>query len=71
MDERAVVDAITEMCENASDCDVDGDFPLELTGCRTISFEEEGVLTSNKGFVLKMPDGSQFQVSVVQSKRAS
>lgn len=32
------------------------------------SFESAGVLTSNDGFVVKMRDGSEFQVTVVRSR---
>lgn len=32
------------------------------------SFEEAGVLTSNKGVVLTLDDGSEFQITVVRSK---
>ena len=32
------------------------------------SFEDEGVLTRDKGFVIRMVDGSQFQITIVKSK---
>lgn len=32
------------------------------------TFEEAGVLTGNKGLVLRMADGSEFQVTLVQSR---
>jgi hypothetical protein len=35
------------------------------------SFEEAGVLTNNSGLVLRFEDGSEFQVSVVQSRRGA
>jgi hypothetical protein len=34
------------------------------------SFDEEGVLTMNKGLVLRMEDGSEFQITIVQSRVA-
>jgi alpha-D-ribose 1-methylphosphonate 5-triphosphate diphosphatase PhnM len=37
---------------------------------RVETFEENGVLAMNKGLVVRMEDGSEFQVTVVQSKRA-
>jgi len=37
----------------------------EITKVRT--FEEAGVLTSNRGVVVRSDDGSEFQVSIVQS----
>lgn len=32
------------------------------------SFEEAGVLTSDAGFVVRLKDGSEFQVTVVKSR---
>ena len=31
------------------------------------TYEDAGVLTHNKGLVLRLPDGSEFQVTVVKS----
>lgn len=39
---------------------------FDLTGVTT--FENEGVLTGNEGVVLRFADGSEFQVSIVQSR---
>ena len=38
----------------------------EITDIRT--FEDEGVMTDNKGLVIKYDDGTEVQVAVVQSK---
>jgi len=32
------------------------------------SFAEAGVLTNDNGFVLAMKDGSEFQITIVQSR---
>jgi hypothetical protein len=32
------------------------------------SFEDSGVLTSNEGLVVRLDDGSEFQVTVVRSR---
>ncbi len=45
-----------EACEVVSDTD---------------SFDAAGVLTRDDGIVVKMQDGSEFQVTVVRSKDAS
>lgn len=34
------------------------------------TFSYEGVLTMNAGLVLRMEDGSEFQLTIVQSERA-
>ena len=31
------------------------------------SFEEEGVVTKNEGLVLRLTDGSEYQITVVKS----
>ena len=32
------------------------------------SYEEAGVLTNNAGLVLRMPDGREFQLTIVRSR---
>ncbi len=34
------------------------------------SFEDAGVLTSDNGFVLRLQDGSEYQITVVQSRQS-
>ena len=34
------------------------------------TFEDSGVLTRNRGLVITMNDGSEFQVTIVQSRNA-
>ena len=43
--------------------------PAEDDVCVTdaVSYAESGVLTYNAGFVLRMSDGTEFQITVVQS----
>lgn len=54
--ERALMGAL----EVATDED---EFPL----AESVSFEDAGVMTNNRGLVLRMDDGAEFQVSIVQS----
>ena len=35
---------------------------------RVSTFAEEGVLTYNKGLVISLPDGTEFQLTIVQSR---
>jgi len=44
-----------------------GDF-TELERSKTSSFAQAGLLTHDEGVVVKMGDGSEFQITVVQSK---
>lgn len=38
-------------------------------GGRAESFEERGVLTNNRGLVLTLPNGQEFQLTIVESSR--
>ncbi len=49
--------------------DADDEFPDPAIG-RIASFEKAGVLTRDAGFVVRLEDGSEFQITVVQSRRA-
>ena len=44
----------------------DGDYAPEVAKVRT--FEEAGVLTANRGVVVRTDDGSEFQINIVQSR---
>ena len=35
---------------------------------RVRTYAEEGLLTRDEGLVVKLPDGNEFQITVVQSK---
>jgi len=46
---------------------------LEVEGCElegVATFEAAGVLTTDAGFVLSLTNGAEFQITVVQSRRA-
>ena len=36
---------------------------------RTSSFEQKGVLTKDAGLIVTMKDGTEFQITVVRSRR--
>ena len=42
------------------------DTPLD--NCRTCTYEDGGYMTYDKGFVIHLPDGSVFQVTVKQER---
>lgn len=42
----------------------------EIGVARLDTFEEAGMLTHNEGLVLRLDDGSEFQITVVQSAGA-
>ena len=41
---------------------------LEFENVEAVSYEAAGVLTRDAGFVVHLPDGSEFQVTVVRSR---
>jgi len=76
MNEQRFQDCLYILLESISDnnfADEDGDtlWPI-LTGSDNISevrsFNDEGMLTSNKGLVVKLEDGSEFQLIIVKRK---
>jgi len=45
----------------------DDDFDLERN-IRILTYEEAGIMTRNKGLVLRTPDGDEFQITIVKSR---
>jgi len=70
MSERELQDNLKDLIEIAGyDHDFHETFDLwDLTEATAHSFEEAGILTNNKGLVIKLRDGSEFQITIVKSK---
>lgn len=73
MNEREFQDALKELLDQVGGPHLDGDAALdppdELADMRRIStFDEVGMLTNNAGLVVRMTDGQEFQITIVQSK---
>ena len=80
MNEQRFQDCLYILLESISDndfTDEDGDtlwpiveylegFSNNISQVR--SFNDEGMLTSNKGLVVKLEDGSEFQLTIVKRK---
>lgn len=49
---------------------VDDTISESLEGNSQISFEDAGVLTHNRGFIMKLQDGSEFHITIYQSKES-
>lgn len=62
MDDTTATTVLTELLWEALD---DGRAP-ELAWLE--SFADAGVMTTNEGLVLRMADGTEFQVTVVRSR---
>ena len=43
-------------------------FEIDWENIRVSTYENAGVMTYNKGLVLTLPDGSEFQLTIVQSR---
>ena len=73
MTEEQMQDALYH-CFAALVLDADQDefpeeMPSELAGTEMVrTFADAGLLTSNKGVVLRMKDGREFQITVVRSR---
>lgn len=55
--------------EHVDDLDDAGLPPSELTGAEVETFADAGVLAADDGFVVTLTDGSEFQITVLQSRR--
>lgn len=66
-DEQAVERMLIEMLSAAADADETvGD--VDLKGARVTTFEEASLLTRDRGVVLRLPGGREFQITIVQSR---
>ena len=72
MNENEMQTALNDLFANmilAADCDeYPEDLPRELGSVEMVqTFEEAGVMTNNKGLVVRMKGGREFQLTIVQS----
>lgn len=73
-DERVMQNRLRELLEavavmDAEDRDDAGLLDFEdLEGASTRTFEEAGVLTLDAGLLLRLADGSEYQLTVVRSR---
>jgi hypothetical protein len=76
MNEHDFQDTLQNLLNAAGDLDAGadvGDLDAEvedLAGCHATAYDEAGILTRNSGLVVRLPDGSEFQVTIVQSQYA-
>jgi hypothetical protein len=70
MDEKLMVQTLVDLLENGSGDEDDTEEVLSKVQ-RVSTFNDEMMLTSNVGVVVRLDDGSEFQVTVVQSRRAT
>lgn len=63
IDEEVVEEALSLILNGL--CEVDD---TSLIGCTVRTFEEAGVLTRDRGLVIQLPGGDEFQLTIVQSR---
>ena len=72
MTEQTMQDALNILIADMMLCIDTGDNiepPEEMESLESVqTFEEAGVLTNNKGLVIRMKDHREFQVTIVQSR---
>lgn len=74
MNARELQDLLRDLLEELIFARDDEDDPLadlaeRTEGIRQIAtYEDVGMMTTDKGFVVECDDGTEFQVSIVQSK---
>lgn len=70
--ERENTSEVTEeVVEDALNGMLNGYWGVEdsaLEGARVRTFEQDGILTYNKGLVIRLPDGSEYQLTIVRSR---
>ena len=62
--EDTMQDGLRELIETAEE----DSFGIGWEEAEVRTFAEEGVLTYNKGLVISLPDGTEFQLTIVQSR---
>ena len=67
LNEQEMAEALCALIEEA-DGDEVGGFAMEVESARP--FNDVGIMSANEGLVVNLADGSQFQVTVVQSRLA-
>lgn len=63
IDEEVVEEALSLILNGL--CEVDD---TSLIGCTVRTFEEAGILTRDRGLVIQLPGGDEYQLTIVQSR---
>jgi hypothetical protein len=70
MNAARLADVIKELMDTYVDCGAEALGEPELDGASVGTLAEAGVITADAGLVVTLEDGSEFQVTVVQSRSA-
>jgi hypothetical protein len=67
--ERMLEDLLTNIAAMDDEQRDDAGLPDEAANIKRVSsYDSEGMLTRNRGLVVRCTDGSEFQVTIVQSR---
>jgi hypothetical protein len=74
MNDRSFQDILLDVFKSIEHREIDDDNLREivldkLPIVRTCTFHERGVLTRNKGLIVELANGDEFQITIVQSER--
>ena len=61
--EETLQDGLKELITEGYDS-----FEINWENLQVRTFEQAGVMTYNKGLVIELPDGTEFQLTIVQSR---
>jgi len=68
LNERFFQDRLAELLTMVGEVNGLGDYNEEdFAGVDVSTFHDQGILTHNKGLIVEYPDGSVFQLTIVQS----
>ena len=62
--EDTMQDGLRELIETAEE----DSFGIGWADATVRTFEQAGLMTYNKGLVIELPDGTEFQLTIVQSR---
>jgi hypothetical protein len=65
--ERTLQEVLEAVAASSSQDRIAGE---ELSDAGISTFEDAGVLTNNRGLVVRLQNGAEFQVTIVQSQEA-
>jgi hypothetical protein len=72
---KELIEAIQELIEEYADATPEdqewhynGNYPV-LNNASTESFQSKGILSMDDGFMIRLKDGSEYQITIIQTKR--
>lgn len=64
--QNGLIEFISVMQDYDEEDMIDAEFPQRVRDIAT--YQEAGILTTDKGFVITFDDGSEFQITIIRSK---